>query len=119
MGNRNKNHKKPEKWFGNKCNWELHHIDRNPKNLHKTNEIMLPPKVHDDISKRHNSYRKGPLPNNRGENGKDHIPRVDCERLYKRWITKTKWTGIDPNNGDQYSDGILIKSGPKQLDLFT
>ena len=34
------------------------------------------------------------------------------------WIKKNKWDGIDPNNGDVYSKGLLIKEGPKQLEMF-
>jgi len=58
------------------------------------------------------SYRGGPLPK------EGYFKRDRLEVKKKEWINKNKWNGIDPNNGDEYSKGKLIKEGPKQLDMF-
>ena len=49
-----------------------------------------------------------------------NYPSYPCKLVVKKdnWIKKNKWDGIDPNNGDEYSKGKLIKEGPKQLEIF-
>ena len=105
MKNRNRNHKKDAKWpHGRPPGWEVHHIDRNPKNG-GGNTICLPREVHIDLDRKNNIRRdKGPL-------SASPVSRQHCERAYKEWIRKTGWTGMDPNNGDWYDTGRFVQNG--------
>ena len=115
MKNRSRNTKKDNKWFGLKKaegDWEVHHIDRNPKNNQKSNLVCLPREVHVFFERKMQSYRGGPLPK------EGYFPRKILAVKKDNWIKKNKWNGEDPNNGDVYSKGLLIKEGPKQLEMF-
>jgi len=109
--NRSKNHKKAYRWHSKPDGWELHHIDRNSKNGNQSNHIMIPSEIHDEISKTHNSYKRGILPNNGGDSGKNHIPRSKCVQMLHTWMKRTRWTGIDPNTGDGWKNGQLVQKG--------